>query len=72
MDQDGKNVVRPALAEVLVQEADGVPEPDQSLLSGRLQNSESLCNLERLLAHLPESKCNELSRVGKKISRIVW
>ena len=66
LDQDGKNVVCPALAEVLVQEADGVPEPDESLLSGCLKNSESLCNLERLLAHLPESKCNELSElVGK-------
>ncbi len=39
--QDVKNVVCPALlvtSEVLTQESDGVPEPDESLLCGRLKN----------------------------------
>ena len=55
LDQDVKEVVRPALAvlsEVFAQEGDGVPEPDESLLYGRLKNSESLCNLDKLLGHL--------------------
>ncbi len=67
--QDVKNVVCPALlvtSEVLTQESDGVPEPDESLLCGRLKNSESLCNLDKLLAHLPESKRSELAELIHK------
>ena len=44
----------------VAQETDGVPEPDDSLLSGRLKNSESLCNLQSLLSHLPEEQRVEL------------
>lgn len=36
-------------------------EPDDSLLCGRLKNSELLCNPDKLLAHLPKSKRDELS-----------
>lgn len=43
--------------EGLTQEGDGVP--DESLLSGRLKNSESLCNLDTLLAHL-QTELSEL------------
>lgn len=69
--QDVKNVVCPVLlvtSEVLTQESDGVPEPDESLLCGRLKNSESLCNLDKLLAHLPESKRSELADLVHKFS----
>lgn len=45
---------------------DGVPEPDDSLLCGRLKNSESLSNLDRLLSHLPESKRCELTNLVRK------
>lgn len=40
---------------------DRVPEPDDGLLCGGLKNSESLCELDALLAHLPESKHCELA-----------
>ncbi len=58
-----KGDVCPALAVdtcSAVQESDGVPEPDDSLLSGRLKNSESLCNLDSLLLHLPVEQRVEL------------
>lgn len=60
--------VRPALVASLlaVTHVDGVPEPDDSLLYGRLKYSESLCNLVKLLAHLPESKRGELSELVRK------
>lgn len=34
--------------------------PDQALLHGRLKNSETLCNLDNVLAHLPEPRCKDL------------
>lgn len=64
-----KDDVRPVLvvaSEALGQEGDGVPEPDESLLRGRLKNSESLSNLDNLLSHLPESKREELSQLLHK------
>lgn len=48
------------------QEVDGVPEPDDSLLYGRLKNSETLRNLDSLLLHLTESKRGELSDLIQK------
>lgn len=39
---------------------DGLPDPDDSLLYGRLNNLESLSNLPVSLSHLPESKRAEL------------
>ncbi len=62
----GQSGVRPALVVSslsVTHEGDGVPEPDDSLLCGRLKNSESLCNLEKLLRYLPESKRGELSEL---------
>ncbi len=62
--QDLETGVRPALAvtsEGLAPESDGVLEPDESLLCGWLKNSESLGNLDKLLAHLSESRRSELS-----------
>lgn len=50
------------------QEVDGVPEPDDSLLYGRLKNSETLRNLDSLLLHLTESKRGELSDLIQKYS----
>lgn len=43
-----------------------MPEPDESLLCGRLKNSESLGNLDKLLVHRSESRCTELSELMRK------
>lgn len=78
-----KDVVCPVLlvtSELLAHESDGVPEPDESLLCGRLKNSEFLCNLDKLLAHLPESQRSELAELvhrfpclfGDIPSRTTW
>lgn len=45
-----------------------MPEPDDSLLYGRLKNSETLRNLDSLLLHLTESKRGELSDLIQKYS----
>lgn len=61
--------VRPALGVnslSVMHDGDGVPEPDDSVLCGRLKNSESLSNLDRLLCHLPESKRSELVELVHK------
>ena len=60
--------MRPALvaSSVAVMHEDGVPEPDDSLLCGHLKNSESLCNLDKLLSHLSESRCCELADLVRK------
>ncbi|XP_039514899.1 uncharacterized protein LOC120469791 [Pimephales promelas] len=66
-----KEKVRPALMVNSVsgsQEEDGVPEPDDSLLYGRLNNSDSLKNLDKLLSHLSETQCSELSDLVRKYS----
>ena len=78
-----KGEVGPALAVdtgSVAQESDGVPEPDDSLLSGRLKNSESLCNLDALLSHLPVEQRVELVELigefpqlfGDVPSRTTW
>ena len=65
--QAGKVGVHPALAVSPVsQESDGVPEPDDSLLCGRLKNSEFLGNLKKMLFHLADSKRAELSELMQK------
>lgn len=47
-------------------DGDGVPEPDESLLYGRLKNSELLRDLHKLLSHLPEPQRAEMiDLVGK-------
>lgn len=60
--------VPPALvaSSVAVMHEDGVPEPDDILLCGRLKNSESLCNLDKLLSHLSESRRCELADFERK------
>lgn len=37
-----------------------IESPDVGVLQGRLKNSESLRNLDRLLGHLPEAFCHFL------------
>lgn len=49
-----------------IKHEDGVPEPDDSLLYGRLKNSEALSNLDKLLSHLPELGRSELSELVLK------
>lgn len=82
-DECIKGDVGPALAVDIcsvAQESDGVPEPDDSLLSGRLKNSESLCNLDSLLSHLPVEQHVELVELigefpqlfGDVPSRTTW
>lgn len=64
--EDGEGVkgsACPALAVDIcgvAQESDAVPEPDDSLLCGRLKNSESLAKLDSLLSHLPVEQHVEL------------
>lgn len=60
--------VRPALAvdTLAVAQEDSVPEPDDSLLCGRLKNSESLEKLDTLLSHLSDSQRVELSKMIRK------
>lgn len=64
--EDGEGVkgsACPALAVDIcgvAQESDAVPEHDDSLLRGRLKNSESLAKLDSLLSHLPVEQRVEL------------
>ena len=44
-------------------EEDGLPPVDPALLQGRLKNSETLCNLNTLLDHLPEKDGGDLVEV---------
>lgn len=43
-------------SEGLRHEVDGIPEPDDGVLYGRLKNSEWLCDLDMLLVQLPQVK----------------
>lgn len=47
----------------VAQDSDGIPEPDDGLLSGRLKNSESLRNLDSLLSHLSDEQRVELTEL---------
>lgn len=51
---------------------DGMPELDPSVLPGRLKNSETLCNLEGLLGHLPQPDQSELGKTIFIISSPFW
>lgn len=42
---------------------DGLPDLDPSVLQGRLKNSETLCNLDGPLGHLPESDRLDLEKL---------
>lgn len=61
-------------------EGDGVPGPDDGVLSGRLKNSDSLSRLDVLLAHLPVAQRSELAALinnfpglfGDVPSRTTW
>uniref|UniRef100_UPI0037E7A689 uncharacterized protein n=1 Tax=Semicossyphus pulcher TaxID=241346 RepID=UPI0037E7A689 len=72
--------VLPVSSVAVTPEGDGVPEPDDNLLYGRLKNSESLRSLDKLLAHLSESKRRELAELVRKYpclfgdvpSRTIW
>ncbi len=44
----------------LEEEIDGVSFPEDTVLLGRLKNSETFKNLHKMFAHLPESKCADL------------
>ncbi len=44
-------------------EDDGVGAPDPVLVNGRLKNSEALCDIDNILAHLPEPRCVELAQL---------
>uniref|UniRef100_A0A3B4ZKQ1 Gypsy retrotransposon integrase-like protein 1 n=1 Tax=Stegastes partitus TaxID=144197 RepID=A0A3B4ZKQ1_9TELE len=76
-------VVRPILVVDSVSpgyEHDGIPEPDDTLLYGRLKNSETLRNLDKLLSHLSLPQQKELTTVihcypalfGDVPSRTTW
>lgn len=63
---DVGGIVGPALALdvcVVEQGGDGVPGPDDGVLSGRLRNSESLARLEAMLAHLSLVQRSELVKL---------
>lgn len=64
LGQDVKDHMHPVLTvspEGVAHKGDGDPEPDYRLLSGCLRNSESIGNLDKLLAHLPELRQCKLS-----------
>ncbi len=64
----------------LEEEIDGVSFPEDTVLLGRLKNSETFKNLHKMFAHLPESKCadlialinNYVSLFGDVPSRTHW
>ncbi|XP_030260635.1 uncharacterized protein LOC115573802 [Sparus aurata] len=67
-DQQGSVAVSPALVVgtvggVLGECLDGVLEPDEGVLSGRLKNSETLKNLKGLDGHLPEEYALEFEEL---------
>ncbi len=64
----------------LEEEIDGVSFPEDTVLLGRLKNPETLKNLHKMFAHLPECKCadlialinNYVSLFGDVPSRTHW
>ncbi|XP_030283654.1 uncharacterized protein LOC115587797 [Sparus aurata] len=67
-DQQGSVAVSTALVVgtvggVLGECLDGVLEPDEGVLSGRLKNSETLKNLKGLVGHLPEEHALEFEEL---------
>lgn len=55
----------------MAQESDTVPEPDDSMLRGRLKNSESLAKMDSLLSHLPVEQRVELVELIGEFSLLV-
>ena len=64
--------VRPVLvaSSVAGMHEDGVPEPDDSLLCGRLKNSEALSSLDKVLSHLSDSRRCELADLVREFPRL--
>lgn len=73
VDSCVKSAVCPVLAmdtHTVEQEVDGVPDPDDSVLCGRLKNSESLLRLDSSLVHLPEAQRTELADLIRKFPKL--